>query len=80
MATLIPFVVSLTYFPVRGEPVEPWTENRVDAAFTLRQAQGERELNVIPFDKLRTGFDRALLSKVEGLRANGCNYQYLCDD
>ena len=24
-------------------------------------------------DKLRTGFDRALLSKVEGLRVNGCN-------
>ena len=28
-------------------------------------------MNGAPFDKLRTGFDRALLSNVEGLRANG---------
>ena len=50
--------------------------------FPLRQTQGERDFEMLtkwvgawkplmPFDKLMTGFDKALLSAAEGLSTNG---------
>ena len=57
MTTFIPFVVMLSH-------VEASNHER-------KTARNQRAATFTPFDKLRTGFDRALLSNVEGLRANG---------
>jgi hypothetical protein len=45
--------------------------NRTQAAFALSLSKGFTRQVQGHFGKLRTGFDKALLSKVEGLSPNG---------